>query len=394
MKKPLISVILPIYNVEMYIEECLATLINQTIGVENLEVIMVNDCSTDGTSKIIDDYAQRYKNFKAIHMKKNSGAPGTPRNIGIKNATGKYLIFLDPDDYIPLDAYESLYNVVREYDSDFVMGKMTSFNEIDNFQYEHVTFKNYLLQKHYFNVDIKNVPFFLQVKTAVYLKLVKTSFLKKHNISFIEGMKNGEDKYYDMQLFTKAKKFSYIPKSIYMYRVRNDDKNLSMTQRDIFSTVSNDVKAATVIKPMLKEEEYKYFQVNALRSVLWKVCDPDFNRLPVGKQKELIDLISFVIKDYDPNIVKKYLTLEEPLLSLIDKGYIEDALEYNNLLVSRRWWYKKGIDLQKVYRQQQKIRRSFSWKITKYLRNKSFKLKDIVKRRFLNESKHSRNLTK
>ncbi|MEM5623798.1 glycosyltransferase [Bacillus thuringiensis] len=70
MKKPLISVILPIYNVEMYIEECLNSLVNQTIGVENLEVIMVNDCSTDNTGKFLDQYAENYNNFKAIHLEK------------------------------------------------------------------------------------------------------------------------------------------------------------------------------------------------------------------------------------------------------------------------------------------------------------------------------------
>lgn len=70
MKKPLISVILPIYNVEMYIEECLNSLINQTIGVENLEVIMVNDCSTDSTKSIMDKYSEIYSNFISIHLEK------------------------------------------------------------------------------------------------------------------------------------------------------------------------------------------------------------------------------------------------------------------------------------------------------------------------------------
>ncbi|MEH6958081.1 glycosyltransferase family 2 protein, partial [Neobacillus drentensis] len=217
MKKPIISVILPIYNVEAYIDECLNSLINQTIGFENLEVLMVNDCSTDRTPEIINNYENKYSNFHAIHMEQNSGAPGKPRNLGIDHANGEYLIFLDPDDYLPLDAYANLYETAKSTKSDFVMGKMTSFNEEDGFEYEHITFKNYLLQKHYTNVKLKEVPFFLQVKTAVYLKLVKTNFVKKNNIKFIEGVKNGEDKYYDMQLFTKANTFSYIPTCVYMY---------------------------------------------------------------------------------------------------------------------------------------------------------------------------------
>lgn len=93
MKKPLISVILPIYNVEMYIEECLNSLVNQTIGVENLEVIMVNDCSTDSTKSIMDKYSEKYSNFISIHLEKNTGSPSTPKNIGVEQATGEYLIF-------------------------------------------------------------------------------------------------------------------------------------------------------------------------------------------------------------------------------------------------------------------------------------------------------------
>jgi glycosyltransferase involved in cell wall biosynthesis len=394
MNRPLISVILPIYNVELYIEECLRSLLNQTIGHTNLEVIMVNDCSTDNTPKIIDEYASKYSHFKAVHLKENSGAPGKPRNVGISLAKGKYIIFLDPDDYIPENAYEILYNIAEKYHSDFVMGKMLSFDDKDGRTYEHVTFKHYLLQKQYLNTNIEYAPFFLQVKTAVYLKLVKREFIKKHNIQFIEGMKNGEDKYYDMLLFTKAKRFSYIPEVVYMYRARNDEQNLSMTQRDIFSTVKNDVKAAKMIKPKLTKEQYKYFQINALRSLLWKICDPAFNKLPYEKKTFLINSIRDVVKDYDPNIAKKYLSLEEPFLSLIDKGFIKEALYYNEMLISRRWWYKQGIELQAKYKSQMNIRNSFSWRITKILRKSHAKIKRILKRGQLHERSYHHTVTR
>ncbi|MCP1166352.1 glycosyltransferase [Bacillus sp. 1813sda1] len=393
MKKPLISVILPIYNVEMYIEECLSSLVHQTIGVENLEVIMVNDCSTDNTGKVLDQYAENYNNFKAIHLEKNCGAPGKPRNIGIDIAKGKYLIFMDPDDYIPADAYETLFNIAEEYKSDFVMGKMESFNDSDGSTFQHSTFKHYLLQKPYMNTNIEVSPFFLQVKTAITLKLVRTAFVRQHKISFIEGMRNGEDKFYDVQLFTKAKKFSYIPQNVYKYRARDDDRNLSLTQQDILSSVENDVQSVNAIKPKLNDKEYSYFQVNALRSILWKICDPDFNKLSIEEKKRLINLVKRVVDGYDIEIVKKYLVWEEPFLSLIEKNYINEALAYNSMLISRRWWLKQGTELQQRYRKQTAIRNSFSWRITKFLRNRNFKLKDIIKGRFLNETKRSNTIT-
>ncbi|MFF3023915.1 glycosyltransferase family 2 protein [Gottfriedia sp. NPDC057948] len=368
MNQPQISVILPIYNVENYIHECLNSLLNQTIGYENLEVIMVNDCSNDRTPLIIDEYAAKYENFKAIHFTENSGAPGKPRNVGIENATGKYTIFLDPDDIVPADAYEKLINVIENSDSDFVMGKMQSFDDETKRRHEHVTFKQYQLQKKYIDVNIDNVPFFYQVKTAIILKLVKTEFLLINKIEFIEGMKNGEDKYYDIQLFSKAKKFSYIPEVIYLYRARNDEKNLSLTQRDIISTVENDVKSALIIKPLLSQEEFRYFQINVFRSIFWKIGDADFKNLTKDQKDYLFNLIKDVVVGYDSEITKEYMEVEEPIISLISSGHIEEALDYNHLLISRRWWFKISKELEKDYKKSSKIRNSNFWKVTSPLR--------------------------
>ncbi|MED3883954.1 glycosyltransferase family 2 protein [Priestia aryabhattai] len=389
MKKPLISVILPIYNVELYIEECLKSLLNQSIGHENLEVLMVNDCSTDRTGEIIDRYAAQYPHFKAIHLPENTGAPGKPRNTAIKQATGEYLICLDPDDIIPEDGYETLYRAAKQYGSDFVMGKMVSFNDDTGREFEHVTFKDHLLQKPHHNVTVQSAPFFLQVKTAVVLKLVKTKFVQEHDILFIEGMKNGEDKYFDIQLFMNAKTFSYLPKVVYKYRVRADEENRSMTQQDVVSTIENDVKAAKLIRPLMDDASYSYFQINALRSLLWKMCDADFNKLEDEEKLRLLHLFKEVIETHDEELVKKYFPLEAPFVSLVYKGFMTEALEYNSMLISRRWWYKKGTALQAKYRKHTKIRKTFSWKITKVVRKGNAKMKQLVKRRQIDESKHN-----
>ncbi|MGQ5110592.1 glycosyltransferase family 2 protein [Bacillus halotolerans] len=387
MDYPLISVVLPVYNVEAYVEECLESIISQTLGFEKIEVILVNDCSTDGTATILDKYAERFKNIRVIHLTENCGAPGKPRNIGINEAKGEYIIFLDPDDYIPADAYEKLYKVMEKNNSDFVMGKMLSFNDENGKTHEHITFKNYFMHKHYNDVNIETVPFFLQVKTAVYLKLVKTSFLREHNILFPEGMRNGEDKIYDMALFTKAKKFSYIPEYIYYYRTRNDANNLSLTQQNIKNTLKNDVTAALKIKKFLNEKEYSYFQINAFRSLLWKICDPEFNKVPVAERLEILEMIRPVVQGFNPDITEKYFSIEKPLLSLIEKNFLLEALEYNSMIVSRRWWYSTGIELQKMFKRQHAIKNSLSWRITKIFRNKikTNKLKYKIKEKLVSD---------
>ena len=107
-----ISIILPIFNVGPHLRGGIDSLINQTIGNENLEIIMVDDCSTDESGKIIDEYDEKYDCCKAIHLEKNTGAANGPRNRGIEECSGDYIMFLDPDDRYTLDACEVLYNAV------------------------------------------------------------------------------------------------------------------------------------------------------------------------------------------------------------------------------------------------------------------------------------------
>ena len=99
-----ISIIIPIFNVEFYIERCLFSIFNQTIGFENLEVILVDDVSNDRTHYIIEKYASRYDNIKYKILDENSGAAGKPRNVGIELASADYIMFIDPDDFFTNDA--------------------------------------------------------------------------------------------------------------------------------------------------------------------------------------------------------------------------------------------------------------------------------------------------
>lgn len=105
---------MPIFNVEKYIERSLKSVLNQTMDLTDIEVIMVDDCSTDGTKDIVKKYETKYPNFKAIYLKKNSGGASIPRNAGLKIASGKYIMFLDPDDEFAKDMCEILYNKIKK----------------------------------------------------------------------------------------------------------------------------------------------------------------------------------------------------------------------------------------------------------------------------------------
>jgi len=89
----LISVILPVYNVEDYLDRCLNSLLGQTIGFENLEILFIDDCSKDNSYEIIKEYSKQYDNIKVYQTENNSGSAGRPRNIGLKNASADYIMF-------------------------------------------------------------------------------------------------------------------------------------------------------------------------------------------------------------------------------------------------------------------------------------------------------------
>lgn len=112
-----ISVIVPVYNVEKYLDKCLTSLVNQTLN--EIEIIIVNDGSTDNSINIIKKYEKKYKNIKAFN-KKNGGLSDA-RNFGLKKATGQYIAFLDSDDYITFDMYEKMYNKAKSGNFDIVV---------------------------------------------------------------------------------------------------------------------------------------------------------------------------------------------------------------------------------------------------------------------------------
>ena len=126
-----ISIIIPVYNGEKYLKNALDSVLNQTIGFENLEVIIVNDCSRDNSKEIIEEFKMENSvsnesgssNIITIHLDENIGGAYGPRNIALQHASADYLMFLDADDSFEEDACEILYNKINEYDCDIAFGR-------------------------------------------------------------------------------------------------------------------------------------------------------------------------------------------------------------------------------------------------------------------------------
>jgi len=148
----LISVIVPVYNVEKYLENCIDSILNQTY--KNLEIILVDDGSTDKSSEICDNYSQQHSNIITIH-KKNGGLSDA-RNKGIDAANGKYISFIDSDDTIDALFFETLYSLIKRYDCDM---SLVFFKRV----YEDGTDKDYD-NEFYFEKCFSNVELFKNLK--------------------------------------------------------------------------------------------------------------------------------------------------------------------------------------------------------------------------------------
>ena len=175
---------MPCFNVEKYIERSFKSILNQTMDLEDIEVIMVDDCSTDNTKNIIKEYEKKYLNFKAVFHEKNSGGCGIPRNSGLKIANGKYIMFLDPDDEYALDMCEVMYNKIEETGVDLVRcnhERITpSFSRLV-----------YMLDKDIDEIKI-NCKTDLPPGCAVWNVIHRKSFLDEKNIIFSD-LKSMED---------------------------------------------------------------------------------------------------------------------------------------------------------------------------------------------------------
>lgn len=206
---PKVSVIVPVYNVEQYLERCLESIVNQTL--EDIEIILVNDGSKDGSIKICEKYAQNDSRIKIVTRK--NGGLAAARNTGLKHATGEYIGFIDSDDWIDLDYYEKLYNTAKKHDSDiaytdFIRKGKNKHKKRMNFTDEVVSTE--ILDK---IKKCKNLTL-----GCVWNKIYRKELIFNNNLSFPEGHVY-EDGLFTMKSLYYANSVVSVPNTYYYYFV-------------------------------------------------------------------------------------------------------------------------------------------------------------------------------
>lgn len=293
MNQPLVSIIVPAYNVERYIEECIDSLLNQTY--KNIEIIVLDDASTDATLYLLKQYEGQ---IQLIENELNQGQ-GARRNQGIKLAKGDYIYFVDSDDWIESKTIEELVNQAVKTDADLVRfnGKAFSEGEVTLEREGQYNFSHQLEhQKVYRGDDLleKNRRSF---SASPCLYLIKKSVIDQHNLYFLEGVLH-EDEYFTIRLFCAVESMTYINKPYYNRRYRvastmTEQSNLHKLKSfesylKIFKALEKDYQ-----RPELKPAQ-KQFIKRQLLSVYNGLQQADIH--PVNKRK-LKELKSVTFKD-------------------------------------------------------------------------------------------------
>lgn len=307
--KPKVSIIVPIYNVEKYMRRGMNSILNQTL--KEIEIILVDDGSTDSSGKIADEYMLIDSRVKVIHQK-NKGLPGA-RNSGILVATGDYLGFVDPDDWVEKNMFEEMYKSAISCNSDITICNFIEENlkedskEIYKHNIDNGILRENEIKKEFINyIDNKN--FFLW--PTVCNKIYKRKFLEDNNLSQDETLRIAEDLCFNINAIMNAKVISGIDKVFYHYMRINPESLLNKF---------NEKKVYEHMYARKKIIEYlKGYNIDVDDYVRYENCK---------NIRNYIDLCLFKINENN-SIKNKYSSMKKILTSTEADNWYKNCDEY------------------------------------------------------------------
>ena len=304
---PKVSVIVPFYNVEGYIEKCLETLVNQTL--EDIEIILVNDGSKDRSIEIVNKFLEAYPD-KLVYLEKENGGLSDARNYAIPYAKGEYIAFLDSDDYVEKDMYQKMYELAKKENSDMV--------ECD-FYWEYPD----KLKKDVGVIYNGKKEMLEKVRVVAWNKLIRREILEKTEVKFPKGYRY-EDVEFTYKLVPFIEKVSFLKKPCVHYIQREGSISNSQNERtkeifDVLDHVIDYYKEKGIYETYKEEIEYIYVRYAFCSSLLRIVKIED-----VALQEKLLNLTWEKVNTNFPNwkrnsILKKGKGLKNLYLKTINQ---------------------------------------------------------------------------
>ena len=311
-ERDLISVIVPVYRVEKYLDECVASIVKQTY--RNIEIILVDDGSPDNCPKMCDEWAKKDDRIKVIH--KANGGVSSARNAGIEQAQGKYICFVDSDDYI-LDNYcEVMLAKMEQYNTDIVIcGLITKGKPeyvIDN------DIKIEFSKKEDFVKLYRNFPFLSPTN-----KLYKKDLIK---IPFSIGVKDGEDELFNLNYCKGIKEAIVIPESLYYYRDNPESVTHGDSVKSLFSWIKNTRGRYELMREIMKDDRLAGYCTTYKVIYYIQKCVNDMQTRHL-KSNDILNTIKSILDNDDVQYA----------LTIYQYGFSKNNDHFCNLLKKRKY---------------------------------------------------------
>lgn len=285
-----LAIIIPVFNGEKYLSDALDSIVNQSIGVDNLEVIIVDDASTDGTLGIIDEYCGKYPNFRAIKLDKNMGAAYGPRNVALGEVKSDFIMFLDADDSLTDDACRVLYDEISSSDADMVFGRYfrvyddlklksyspyadnldikndmesnPNFSGMISFLWSNIFYRLFYgkpgeIKDKIFISDIRKNPEILKILPSIWTKIFKKSSAGK-----FPELITGEDLNFILDIYDSGEIIFLNNEFITNYFMRFEEEELSITKNINFNLVLDSIRAYKLA--ISKCQQYGFKEYNKM----------------------------------------------------------------------------------------------------------------------------------
>ena len=318
---PKISIIIPIYNVEKYLRECLDSIVNQTLGC--VEILCVNDGSPDNSLKILEEYAEKDKRIKIIN--KENGGYASAINAGLEVAEGEFIQIVESDDFCDSHMCEDLYNKIKDTDADFITADFYFYRDgakkpIKTFKYlkdEDAKIESF---------SLKSLPYIINRPAYPWKSLYRKTFLNKNNIKMLQDG-NGcyEDQPWNATVLAFADKILYLNKPYYYYRVFAEGSSTNNGKRSMIKYICRRKQSLEILKEnnLYNKEIEEHFCAAALSG-----CFFFFKK------------IAFEFKEEYYNEMKDFLV-----------SIIEDKItfKYFSKKMQKRYYKIKNKDFKKFY---------------------------------------------
>jgi glycosyltransferase involved in cell wall biosynthesis len=284
---PFFTIIVPVYNVQNYIERCLLSLVNQNLDDSKYEIRIVNDGTPDDSMRIVQKYSDVHKNIVIIN-KKNGGV-SSARNMGIMAAKGKYLLFVDPDDEIALDSLQNLYDELLKRKPQVLIVESTEYKIGSNKKYTLYPFSNHLTKSVFSGLEL----FKHYRRGAIWGVAFLKSFVEEFALMFNENLTNLEDALFFNDTLVFAKKIILRPIDYYIFHEREGSASKSFNASKIISMLCSSKEVFYKLKRYENLEPVSILYSNLLFDIISNCC---FNWVKLPFSLKNFYLIKTVIK--------------------------------------------------------------------------------------------------